>query len=203
MRIQFSGFNQLSCLMLGLAAASAILTGQARAAMLEIAIVPSETEVHVGETFTVDLVANILGGGSEELAVWGMDLNVSDPSLVSQTNLTIDSSWTPFDAGDGDGLAGWTVPESGDAIAQNNIHLATVSFTAESAGELNLMGSYANDGFEAFGFIDVADDFAMSTPESVEFLDASVTVVPLPATIGLAALGFGTLVLARRRIKVA
>jgi len=199
MLIRFNTFTRRLFFTSGVAGAVLAFASQAHGAMLQIEVVPSETEVNVGDTFTVDLVANILNGGNEELAIWAMDLNLSNGSLASETNLDIADPWTQFNAGDNDGLAAWTIPAiDGVADQQSDIHLATLTFTAQSAGELNLIGSFANDGFEEFGFIDVSTG-DISLPSSVEFINGTITIIPLPASVLLAGIGLGTLGIFRRR----
>lgn len=72
-----------------------------------ISVVPSVSTISLGETFTVDLIADFTG---ESVLGWGLDLSFND-SVISQVGLPdIGGLWSGSGTIDGDGLAGLWLP---------------------------------------------------------------------------------------------
>ena len=137
----------------------------------------SDLVVMVGDSFTVDIVADI----PEPVLGWGLDIGFED-AIFSFTNVSIGPSWSPVFSADGDGLAGLTF----SPLYGGDILLATLSFEAISLGTSVLCPS-VTPGDLSEGF-----PLALAPPGSfadVVFESKSVTAVPEPSTVLL--LGFG------------
>jgi hypothetical protein len=116
---------------LGLALAGVLGLDGAASATPMVAVLPSATSVGVGESFSVDLVADL----DAAILGWGLDLAVSGPATLDPGPPGIGASWTPLAAPDGDGLAGAAFPVG---VQGTGILLATLSFTATAPGTVLL-----------------------------------------------------------------
>lgn len=132
---------------------------------------PSAIEVDPGDTFQVDLLADI--NSSTPILGWGLDVGYNT-SILDLTGVTIGSSWTPLPAPDGDQLAGATFPFP---ISGNGTLLATLTFGALMGGDTALMASVTS-GDLTEGFFGVS-----AGTVSASFLDAPVHVTPEPGTM--------------------
>lgn len=138
---------------------------------------PTDSIVNLGDTFTVDLLADI--PDMDAVLGWGLDVDF-DGSILSQVgSLAIGSSWMGSPTLDGDGLAGLAFPSP---ISGNAVKLATVTFSAAALGVSDLTASVTSgDTTEGFALVQPRD-FA-----NVTYLSGQVTVIPAP---GAAVLGF-------------
>lgn len=145
------------------------------------------TSLNIGNTFTVDLMADI----TDPVGGFGLDVSF-DTSILSLIGLpAIGSSWLPAIAPDGDGLAGFApFTLFGPQLSGSGITLATLTFQAVDFGTTTLAASMTpNDFTEGFPlpFPALPGSFA-----AVNFTNSSLTVdsapVPEPATMLL----FGT-----------
>jgi hypothetical protein len=151
---------------------------------------PPTRIVQLGDTFTVDLVADL---GSPVIG-WGLDLattsvGASDPAVLTIiAPPTIGSSWMapPYNP-DGDGVAGLGFPAG---ISGNNVLLATLHYRADAPGEMDLLLSIT-PGDNTEGFALYPTGFATPT-----FNAGHVTILPEPASLAFLAI---LLPLARRR----
>ena len=145
---------------------------------------PTDIEVPVGSTFSVDLLAEIL----EEDAIlgWGLDL-VYDNTQISWTSLSIGSDWNQA-SGDGDGFGGVVFP----SIWGNNILLATLDFDCDAVG------------FSTLDLTDFEEGFLLPSGSFADwrYTAANITQTPGPATFLLFGTGLAGLAAARRRKKV-
>jgi len=87
--------------------------------------VTSTMPVGVGNTVTVDIVADIPAG--EPVLVWGLDLAVSDPAEVSWSLVGIGPSWYGAETPDDDDLGGLAFDTG---ISGDGVLLATIQFTS-------------------------------------------------------------------------
>ncbi len=147
------------------------------------------TMVTVGETFALNIIADI--PATEPIVGWGLDLTIDNGLIASLAGSpSIGADWMGVGGADGDGLTGIFNPilnpfgnVSGDGIV-----LATLTFTADQAGQTDLfLGTTAGDLTEGFaldptGFGDIS------------FASSHVTVVPIPAPGALPLAAFGLLV---------
>lgn len=150
------------------------------AATVDVYLVPSNPVITVGQTVTIQIVADI----SDPVLGWGLDLDSLSPAIADKTgNQSIGSAWQPVNSIDGDNLAG-VVPIPLIGISGTGILLASVDFIGLSVGiaPLDLKDDYPNDLSEGFALDPTG--FAMVT-----YNDGSITVVPEPAAIALIALG--------------
>lgn len=158
-----------------------------------ITVNPSDALLNVGETFTVDLVADF---GTDSVLGWGLDLAFDSSTVSLLGSPSIGASWMATSTPDGDGLAGFAFPVP---ITGSNVLLATLSFEALSVGTSDLIASYTTT--------DLTEGFPLLFPgsfASVQFINTTVTVVsaavPEPSTfllLTLALLGIG---LSRRKL---
>jgi len=178
-----------------IAAGVVLPAGSALAADIEITFVPSAAQVNVGDTFTVDIIADILNADplqGEALAGWGMDAVLDVPSLASIDNTTLAPQWTAL-PDDGDGLAGYQMITQGETPQQVGIELASLELTATAAGTLTIDGAVSDDGLEGFGFVWTEQE-GFSAADSILFNLGTVqiinpSVIPLPAPVVMAGLG--------------
>lgn len=144
---------------------------------------PSSQTVNVGQTFTVNIVADI----PNPVLGWGLDVNV-DPARLIRTGVVVnDPPWSAVAAGDGDDLAGLALPP----VSGNGVVLATLTFQAQATGTVPLIASVTADDLTE-GFPLVSSGFA-----TINFIPGSVTVagggaptanIPALSPLGLALL---------------
>ena len=159
-----------------------MLTASAAQATLVVSFDPSTTDVSVGDTFTVDVLANADFAG----AFLGFDIGFN---LDADTTILGSGFAAPgaafFDvAGFVDNFPFLPLPISGADIL-----LATLTFTATSAGDLMLdvdAGSFSG----ILGFVQFES----------EALNITVSEVSAPATLGLFAIALVGLVSIRRKV---
>src|SRR5262249_52065103 len=129
---------------------------------------------------------------------WGLDLTVTQPTLMSLVGAPAIASppWVPANAPDGDGLAGIAslAPPINGSVSGNNVALATLHFTAKLVGDTDLVLSTTPG--------DLTEGFALDPSgfDTVTFQAGHVTVVPEPATV--LCLASGLLLTLRRRRQV-
>lgn len=148
------------------------------------------TEVHVGDQFSVNLVADI----PDPVSGFGLDVNFDHAVIDLSLPPVIGSSWNPLFSFDGDGLAGLApFPLS---VFGTGILLANFTFDAISVGTTDLLAS--------FSLGDLTEGFPLAFPAppgsfaEVSFLNTTVTVmepapVPEPSTFVLLFVGVGAL----------
>ncbi len=159
-----------------------------------VSLLPSSTDIHVGDVFSVDIVADI--GAMEPVLGWGLDIQNPSGLLTQTAAPVIGSDWFPASGLDGDGLAGLAFPMP---VTGNDILLASLTYEAIATGVATLMPSYTLGDFtEGFplappniGFADI--DF---TGVSLLIQDRVISV-PEPGTaltilLGLVGMGFFT-----------
>ncbi len=168
----------------GLLAMLMCLAGSAHATPI-VSVVPSSPLVGDGESFTVQLIADL----DEPVVGWGLDLSVLGPANLDPGPPAIGPLWTPLAAPDADGLAGQAFPTP---ISGTGVLLATLSFTATGPGSIAFQAEIS-DGDLSEGFALHPIGFA----EDPVLEGATVTVLPEPAALLL--LGLGALALGRRR----
>ena len=155
---------------------------------------PTDIEVQVGSTFSVDLLADITP--NDAILGWGLDLDY-DNAQMNLDSLTIGNLWNgPTSNPDGDGLVGLATfppsPQSGI-----NILLATFDFTCLDVGfsqlDLDVTPTDLTEGFQTLtGFA----SWSLPIPANV-----TQNPIPEPATLFLMGTGLAGLVAARRRKK--
>jgi hypothetical protein len=157
---------------------------------INVSFTPSASVVYVGDTFTIDLVADI----PDPVLGWGLDV-AFNPAILSQVDLLIaDPPWSAGFAPDGDGLVGLTFPLP---VVGVGVPLATLTFRAIAPGLSTLVASITAD--------DLTEGFPLAPPASpgsfaeVNFTDGSVNVIPVPATFALISLGLAVLGFERHR----
>ncbi len=171
----------------------------ANAHALTITVLPSESQLTVGDFFHVDIIADI--AQSESVIGWGLDFSFDQTLLSLSAPPTINTAlWRQIYAADGDGLAAALPSFLSPAVYGEDLLLATLTMEAIDAGFSSLGISYtASDRREGFsrktGFV-----------TNIQYIQAAVEVsaptapVPEPATIGLLGMGLmGLACVARKR----
>tara|TARA_R110000751_G_scaffold73956_1_gene149701 strand:+ start:51473 stop:51982 length:510 start_codon:yes stop_codon:yes gene_type:complete len=157
--------------------AALMLTASAAHANIVVTFDPSTTDISVGDTFTVDVLAT--ADLADAFVAFDIGFNLDADSIA----LGSDFSAPPSFFNDVAGFAN-SFPV---ALYGTNILLATLTFTAATAGDLVLD---LNAGeFSAFSFI----------PFDSTALNITVSEVSAPATLGLLALALTGLVSLRRK----
>jgi hypothetical protein len=160
--------------------------GPIRANALSIYFDQSSVNVIEGDSFTLDLLADI--GQLEQILGWDIDL-LYDNTQVGFTGYTVGSSWnavTPIADDDESlaSLAGFGLTP-GTGIWGNSVQLATLSFNCLAIGTSSLnIGT--DDALEGFQLAAVPGGFATWTSEPTTVNQAPV---PEPSTILLMGAG--------------
>jgi len=152
-----------------------------------VSFLPSDSVVALGDTFSVDIVADF----TDPVLGWGLDVSFDTSILALNGSPTISPLWTPTFAPDGDGLAAlaFSNPVSGTGVL-----LATLSFDAIDFGTSDLMASVTMG--------DLSEGFPLVTGgfDNLTVVAGSVTAVPIPAAVWLFGSGLiGLIGIARRR----
>ncbi len=171
------------------------LAGSPARAGISVSIEPSSSIVQVGDTFTVDILADITS--IDAIVGWGMDLSF-DSLILSHNPLTgvlIGPSFSAAPTLDGDGLAGLLPfsPPPITGVSGNDVLLATVTFEATQTGTTDLLGGFTL-GDLTEGFVQLG-----GSPVDVAFNNGLVQVIPAPTAAVLGLIGLAAVVLTRRR----
>tara|TARA_R110002167_G_scaffold291134_1_gene495959 strand:- start:502 stop:1035 length:534 start_codon:yes stop_codon:yes gene_type:complete len=150
---------------------SLMLTVSVAQASIIVSFDPSATEVSVGDTFTVDVLANTQDIFLDGFSAFDLDFSF-DETLATLDNAVTGSLFVQslFAFGDVAGFEAFLMSVTG-----TDILLATLTFTANKVGALSLDLSSSSE-FSSL-FADVGFD---STA-----LDITVNAVSAPATLGL------------------
>jgi hypothetical protein len=159
----------------------AALAPLASGATVIVTAIPAAPSVGVGETVTVELLAQF---GPEDLVLaWGLDL-VLDPALVAMSGApTLGASWLGFATPDGDGLGGVAL----EGITGTH-RLATLALEGLAPGLVELgFATTPRDRTEGFAL----DPTGFAS--GVVFQGASLEVVPEPRVLAFALLASAAL----------
>lgn len=168
-----------------LCTAALLLASPALADTVYAGFEPSPKVVNLGDTFTIDIVADM----TSDIVGWGLDASLSNPAIANFTGTdpVIGPMWDPAFAPDGDGLAGLAFPAG---VSGNDILLATIELTALAVGVTDITLSITpGDLTEGFALYPTGFDEAVFTAGRIE-------VIPEPAALAL--LGLAVLALRRR-----
>lgn len=164
--------------------ALAALAGTASAGTIIVTFDPLVSFIGVGDTGTVDVVADI--PATDPVLGWGLDLDIVTPAVAELIGISIPAPWTQVFGIDGDGFGGVTFPTG---IWGDDITLATLTFRGLTVGTTDIHVS-ATEG-------DLTEGFAVDPTGFAQFVaPCGVIVTPEPASILLALAG---LLLIRRR----
>jgi len=172
-----------------LAVLSCFIPATSWALPVTVSFDPQDSIVQVGDTFTVDLMADL----PAPVVGWGLDVTFDSAILTQVGSPLIGPAWNPGFAMDGDGLAGLAFP----AVSGSDILLATLTFEATALGTSDLMASITP--------FDLTEGFPLAFPAppgsfaDVVFETGSVSPVPEPTTMLL--VGSGLIGLAGLRKK--
>ncbi len=146
----------------------------AQAAPVTVSFNPSSQTVNVGQTFTVNIVADI----PNPVLGWGLDVN-TDPARLIRTGVVVkDPPWSAVVAGDGDDLAGLAFPP----VSGNGVVLATLTFQAQATGTIPLTASVtAGDLTEGFPLVPTGFATINFVPGSVTVVGGAPTAANIPA----------------------
>ena len=175
--------------------------GEPAPATVTVRFAPSAITVDLGETFTLNIVADL----PNAVVAWGLDLTIDNGSILStwpgNTLLpppAIGSAWAdPGYTPDGDRLGGVGFP---DSVSGTNVVLATVTFAADALGETDLVLSDDNPFPQVSPPNDLTEGFGLDPTgfAAVAYTLGHVQVVPEPST-ALLLMAVGLSVLVRRR----
>jgi hypothetical protein len=142
----------------------------------------SDVEVGLNDTFTLELYVDVTAPVDSILS-WGLDLDLSDSSLLDLNSFTLGSDFVSLPSDDGIGGAALVPPLFG-----SNILLGTFEFTAVGYG--STVASTSNT------LVDIFEGFTTTSffgPSVFNSASANISVVSAPATVGL--FGLATLAL--------
>lgn len=136
---------------------------------------PPDTTVNLNDVFTIDIIADI----NTPLVGWGFDMAIDTPAVVSLfLDPAIPAPWLAAFAPDGDKLAALADPFEpvNGSVSGFDIPLATLTFTADTVGETDLLLSYT--------LADPTEGFAKDPAGFAEVLFEAgyITVIPEPVT---------------------
>ncbi len=159
---------------------------------------PSSTDIHVGDIFTVDILADI--DTTEPVLGWGLDIQNPSGLLTQITSPLIGSTWFPASGLDGDGLAGLAFPTP---VTGDQVLLASLNYQANNTGIADLIPSYTPGDFTE-GFLLAPPNLGFASTNFVgltlQVKEKIMNLVPAPGTGILVALVLGG-ILFRTRIK--
>lgn len=170
--------------------AAALLLTTGPAGSVVVSWQPSTTTAVQGETFAVDIVADL----PNPVLGWGLDINF-DRSVLGVAGTEVGPAWDAVFSPDGDGLAGLAFPA---VPAGEGTLLATVSFDAVGEGtsdmQLGVTPGDLTEGFLVEGSPGLADaDFesgSVTVQEAASPVSAPATVLLLVHGIVLMGLGW-------------
>jgi len=176
-------------------ALTVIFSSAVQAATIDLSLTPLTSNVSVGDSFDIDVVGTLSGGGANGFDGGHFDLGF-DPSILNATLVTPHSPWAPITVAPAiDNSTG--VIHSNDlgsisGISDGTYNIATITFLAQNSGASSL----------AFSGTLFSYDFGTTQVETVNTTDGSVNVsaVPVPAAgmLLLSGIGFFTLISRRR-----
>lgn len=171
---------------------SVVMPTVAWAIPISVSLEASSYDVFVGDTFTIDILADI----PDPVLGWGLDLNF-DSGLVSQSAPPlVSATWMPGFTMDGDGLAGLAFPTP---VTGTDVLLASLTFEATAAGSATFSAGYTP--------FDLTEGFPLAFPltgfAEVSFEDVLVTInsisVPEPSALLLFSTGLAIFGMLRRK----
>ena len=150
---------------------------------------PTTSNVHQGDVFWVDIVANI--PANEPIVGWGFDLNIANPLIADRTAtpVTIGPLWTPAFSADSDPYSALAFSSG---VTGASVLLAQVEFHAIAASGSTALTISTTPG-------DLTEGFALMPPPTGQFAQVTylpgAIVIPEPASLLL----LGLTALLRRR----
>jgi hypothetical protein len=172
------------------------MNSQANALTINLSL--NSTPINVGNTFTMDVIANnvFAGLGIDEVLAFGFDVANPNPSLVSFIGASVNSPFNS-DLFPNTTVAGSVFPGIPNDGTNNTIQLATLTFQALQAGSNISLGIFSdmadfNEGLVYFS----AGNMDITTSTNFN-INAASTSIPEPGTIVL--LGSGLVGFAFRR----
>ena len=150
----------------------------------------SDVEVGLNDTFTLELYVDVTAGADTILS-WGLDLDLSDSSLLTLNSFTLGSDFMSIPIPSDDGIGGAAfVPLFGSNILLGTFEFTAIGFGSTVASTSNSLG----DIFE--GFTTFRDP---RFPTVFNSASANISVVSAPATVSLFAIALAGLVSLRRK----
>ena len=153
----------------------------------------SDIEVELNDTFTLGLYVDVTAPADSILS-WGLDLDLSDSSLLNLNSFMLGSNFMSVPSDDGIGGAAFG-PLFGSNILLGTFEFTAVDFGSTVASTSNSLG----DIFEGFTTTNFFGPSVFNSASANIRVVSAVSTVPEPSTLAIFALGI--MGLASRRFK--
>lgn len=170
-----------------------------------ITLMPGSTSVEVGDSFTIDIMADI--DPADEIIAFGFDAMLSGSGALSYDGFTMGTGFADdpfFGPNDGDGIYGVSEGDFffGAPVSGTDILLGTLLFTATGVGDVSVsLGADDMDIWFTEGLIPLNIELANYMPQVTAAQVRINEYVPVPEPVTLLLFGLGLIGLGAIRVK--